>query len=144
MKWKWLPFAELSAKELYDVLQLRERVFHVEQRCIYRDIDSLDITARHLLGYHEDRLICYLRVCLQNDVLVIGRIVVDAAHRHRGMGRMMIKNTVGTLTEKYPGFAISLSSQMDQVGFYSALGFTKQGMPFDEAGVMRVKMVTAV
>ena len=39
---------------------------------------------------------------------------------------------------------ISLSSQMDQVGFYNALGFTKQGMPYDEAGLMSVKMVMAV
>ena len=143
MKWKWLPFAELTAKELYDVLQLRERIFHLEKKCIFNDVDGFDLSGRHLLGYHDEHLICYLRVSLQDDVLVVGRIGVDKRHRRRGLGKIMVKNTIENLKEQYPGLMISLSSQMDQVGFYNALGFTKQGMPYDEAGLMSVKMVMA-
>ena len=143
MKWKWLPYAELTSKEVYDVLQLRERVFHLEKKMIFHDVDGQDFSARHLLGYYNEKLVCYLRVCLQNDILVIGRIAVDYMHRRQGLGKMMVKNTLSNLREQYPGFPISLSSQLDHVAFYAALGFSREGLPFDRAGLATVNMVMA-
>jgi ElaA protein len=35
----WLSFDELSTRQLYEVLRLRQDVFVIEQRCIYRDTD---------------------------------------------------------------------------------------------------------
>jgi len=33
-------FKELDTSTLYDILQLRSRVFVVEQNCVYQDIDG--------------------------------------------------------------------------------------------------------
>ena len=87
MKWEWLPFAELTAKQAYDMLQLRETVFHLEQRSMNNDLDNIDIQAKHLLGFDNEKLIAYLRVYLENDVLYIGRIIIDKEYRGAGMGR---------------------------------------------------------
>ena len=35
-------FRDLSPFELYDILQLREEVFQLEQTCLYKDIDDKD------------------------------------------------------------------------------------------------------
>ena len=49
--WKWLSFSQLSAAQLYEVLQLRAEVFVVEQQCVFNDLDGFDADAFHLLGY---------------------------------------------------------------------------------------------
>lgn len=36
MLWLWKHFSELTPLQVYQVIQLRERVFVVEQNCIYR------------------------------------------------------------------------------------------------------------
>ena len=59
---------QLSPLELYGILQLRSRVFVVEQNCVYGDVDGLDVDAWHLLAYGEGEkrptLAGYLRVLL--------------------------------------------------------------------------------
>ncbi|MDG4947069.1 GNAT family N-acetyltransferase, partial [Weeksellaceae bacterium KMM 9713] len=43
-------FEELTAAELYKILQLRSEVFVVEQDCVYQDIDGKDDQALHVIG----------------------------------------------------------------------------------------------
>ena len=77
MKYQWLPFAELSPKEVYDILQVRENVFHLEHGALWRDIDDLDLQSKHLLGYENGNLIAYLRVYLKDKgvfTLIAGRL----------------------------------------------------------------------
>ena len=42
-------YDDLTIPELYDILQLREEVFQIEQNCIYKDIDDKDKKCYHLL-----------------------------------------------------------------------------------------------
>jgi hypothetical protein len=62
MHWVEKSFAELSATELYRVLQLRQRVFVIEQACIYLDVDGLDPQAYHLWTERDGEIVAYLRV----------------------------------------------------------------------------------
>ena len=140
MKWEWLPFAELTPKQLYDVLQLREMVFHIEQRCVYRDIDDVDLQAKHLLGYLEGKLIGYLRVSMQQDNIVVGRILVARALRRKGIGRAMVRKTVERLLEDYPDHLIMISAQVTALEFYRQLGFEIDGDVYDDAGIPHIKM----
>lgn len=48
--WHLRPWPALTAAELHAVLQLRSRVFVVEQQCVFLDIDGRDPDALHLLG----------------------------------------------------------------------------------------------
>jgi ElaA protein len=49
--WQWQSFEELDNHALYQVLALRQRVFVIEQQCIYPDLDGHDQQAMHLLGW---------------------------------------------------------------------------------------------
>lgn len=48
--WALRPWTALSVGELHALLQLRSRVFVVEQQCIFLEIDGRDPDAFHLLG----------------------------------------------------------------------------------------------
>ena len=65
IRWQWSSFSELSPRDLYAVVRLREAVFVVEQNCPYLDADGRDPNAWHLLGWSiagERRLLAYTRV----------------------------------------------------------------------------------
>ena len=140
MKWEWLPFAELTAKQVYDMLQLREAVFQLEQKLYCRDIDSIDTQARHLLGYDGESLIAYLRIYMQSDQLIVGRVLVAKPYRGNGLAKVMLKLTLKKLCEDYPGFPILVSSQAHMTSFYQQLGFQVIGQPYQEAGITHIKM----
>ena len=123
MKYQWLPFAELSPKEVYDILQIRENVFHLEHGALWRDIDDMDLQAKHLLGYENGHLIAYLRAYLKDECLYIDRLVVLPKYRRRGLGRMMIKKTLENLQKSYPGLDIGVQVWPDVLDFYKKCDF---------------------
>ncbi len=123
MIYNWLPFAELTAKQVYDVLQIREDVFHIEHGARLRDIDDLDLQSNHLLGYERDQLIAYLRVYLKNECLYIDRLVVAPTYRLRGLGSMMVQKTLEKLQVSYPGYAIGVQVWSGVLDFYKKFDF---------------------
>lgn len=48
LQWQSLGFDALDSHQLYRILHLRQRVFIVEQNCIYQDLDNLDQLSLHL------------------------------------------------------------------------------------------------
>src|SRR6187431_2327383 len=62
MEWSLKKFHELTIDELYTILQLRSKVFIVEQHCIYNDVDGKDQLAWHLMGTEDGHLIAYTRI----------------------------------------------------------------------------------
>ena len=50
----WFGFDNLPPRLLYGVMALRQRVFVVEQRSAYVDLDGRDPQARHLVAVTED------------------------------------------------------------------------------------------
>ncbi len=90
MNWILKPFDDLTPKELYKILQLRNEVFIVEQNCPYQDCDNKDIYAWHLMGMMEDRLLAYSRLLapgISYRESSIGRIVSSPSTRKTGMGK---------------------------------------------------------
>ncbi len=89
-RWQTAEFAELSLAQLYALMRLRQLVFVVEQASIYLDLDDLDQAATHMLCWHGDRLLAYLR-CLAPGASfaesAIGRIVVAPEARGRDLAR---------------------------------------------------------
>ena len=62
MNWIWQRFAELGVDNLHDALQLRCRVFILEQGP-YLDVDGLDRESWHLLGRDACRHAAGLSAC---------------------------------------------------------------------------------
>jgi ElaA protein len=77
-------FIELNTTELYNILQLRAKVFVVEQDCVYQDLDGKDQNAIHIIGVKSDKIIAYTRIFKPGsyyDVASIGRVVVAKEER---------------------------------------------------------------
>ncbi|MER2093195.1 MAG: GNAT family N-acetyltransferase, partial [Saccharopolyspora rectivirgula] len=73
--------ADLSAAQLYRILQLRVDVFVVEQRCPYPELDGRDMeeTTRHFWIEEPDgRVVSCLRLLEDGDVFRIGRVCTAA------------------------------------------------------------------
>ena len=104
----WRNFNSISKDELYDVLSLRQRVFIIEQDCLYEDLDYSDQDANHLLLYKDNRLIGYSRVFppgIKYDGASIGRIVTDLDYRGKGYGKSITHESIQFLKNNFPQFS---------------------------------------
>lgn len=145
MNWTLKKFNELTTYELYDILNLRETVFIVEQNCVYLDCDRMDINCLHLFAYVENKLIAYLRIIPAEhnhaNIVSIGRVIVHPSYRGKNIGKILftegkkaVKNLYGKNTK------IIISAQHHLQNFYQNLGFTPVGEVYDEDGIPHIKM----
>ena len=139
----WRNFNSISKDELYDVLSLRQRVFIIEQDCLYEDLDYSDQDANHLLLYKDNKLIGYSRVFspgIKYDAASIGRIVTDLDYRGRGYGKIITQESIQFLKNNFPESDISISAQYRLVDFYENLGFEREGNVYLEDDIDHIKM----
>ena len=93
LKWILKKFDELTATELYSIIQLRNEVFVVEQNCVYQDADDKDQLSMHLCGWGGNKLVAYTRIIPQGISYTqasIGRVVTSPAYRKTGAGRQLM------------------------------------------------------
>ena len=143
--YKWKNFDELSLDDLYAVLNLRQKVFIVEQDCPYIDADYTDQDAFHLLGYQGNNLIAYLRAFkpgLKYEGSSMGRIVTEKNSRGIGLGKEIIKEGVRFLKKEYPSYEIVISAQHRLQHFYIELGFISRGDVYLEDNIDHIQMYT--
>lgn len=140
----WLPFDRLSGREVHDVLQLRERVFVVEQKCPYLDADGIDPQCWHGLGVDDGVLVATARLVppgLKYLEPAIGRVVSAPEVRRTGAGRALMISAIAQTKRLFPGQDIRLGAQRYLERFYGSLGFSPQGEPYDEDGIPHIEMV---
>ncbi|RMH37242.1 MAG: GNAT family N-acetyltransferase [Gammaproteobacteria bacterium] len=142
--WQFFTFAELDAATVYGFLKLRQDVFVLEQKCLYPDIDGLDLSCWHLVGKKEGAVIGYLRIIPPEHhpkaVPAIGRVVVAPAHRGQGLATQMMRHAIRHCAQHYPGQDLFLSAQTYLVTFYQSLGFVSVGAPYLEDGIEHIDM----
>jgi ElaA protein len=142
-------FEELSNYELYALLQLRERVFVVEQNCPYLDCDGKDLHAYHLWIPDEDGVpIAYCRI-LPKGVSYemyasIGRVVSHPKHRNTGAGRALMSLALELIVQLFPGQPVKISAQQYLLHFYQEFGFVQVGEMYLEDEIPHVAMVWAL
>lgn len=146
-------WSELDLAVAYAILELRVRVFVVEQACAYQDPDGLDTIAstehRWILGATgsagpEPQLAAYLRVLHPQpgtDVAVavtrrIGRVVTDPACRHRGLAGRLIQSVIDDFGEG----TLELHAQEHLAAWYGRFGFAIAGARYLETGIPHVPM----
>ena len=143
MDYKWKNFDELSLDDLYAILNLRQKVFIVEQDCPYIDADYTDQDAFHLLGYQGNNLIAYLRAFkpgIKYEGSSMGRIVTEKNSRGLGLGKEIIKEGVRFLKKEYPSYEIVISAQHRLQHFYIELGFISRGDVYLEDNIDHIQM----
>ena len=138
-----VPFAALSAPDLYAVLALRQRVFVVEQQCAFLDADGRDAAAEHLLMRDGPELAAYLRVLApgaQFDTFTIGRVVVSPERRGEQLGRRVMEEGIRRVQGARGPVAISVGAQARLERFYASLGFVRVSELYDEDGIPHIDM----
>ncbi len=146
MTWMCCQFSELSAKQLYDVLQLRSAVFVVEQDCVYQDIDGLDkhSETRHLLHYNANgELLAYLRILaagISYPDVAIGRVVTATSARGQGLGHQLLDRGIALAKSVWPQQDLYLSAQAHLQHYYQGYGFTSVTAEYLEDGIPHVGM----
>lgn len=137
-------FAELSTKELYDILQLRAEVFVVEQNCVYQDIDGKDEKALHVIGFKNDKIVAYCRIFKPGDYFEkasIGRVVVAKNERKFGYGHVIFQHSVEAVATYFKETSIKISAQLYLKKFYESHGFIPVGEGYLEDGIPHIGMI---
>ena len=145
--WSCLRFDDLSAEDLYQILQLRAEIFIVEQNCVYQDVDDFDQGGLHVIGRlsidDEAQLVCYTRLLppgAKYEGASIGRVVTKKLARGHGIGKALMVNSLIYCKEHWPDKAVTISAQQYLQEFYADLGFETESEPYDEDGIPHIRM----
>ena len=141
--WRWHRLDEFAAGNLYQMLALRQRIFVMEQRCIYLDADGVDTITEHLTGHDGDETVACLRLLpphVKGPEAAIGRVAVARRYRRQGLGHELMRQAMQRLHEKHRDPAVYLAAQAHLVAFYASFGFEPVGEPYDEDGIAHIDM----
>ena len=146
--WQCTPFAELTPGELYAAMEVRQKVFVVEQKCAYRDADGSDPLALHLLGWrstaHGLVVSAYARLFppgVKYAEASIGRVLTDPEVRGSGLGKAVMVEAIDRVADAGWGSAIRIGAQMYLEAFYEEFGFKRVGDPYLEDDIWHVEML---
>ncbi|PZX54930.1 GNAT family N-acetyltransferase [Algoriphagus chordae] len=141
------PFDELSNRELYAIIKLRNEVFVVEQDCVFQDADDKDQLAFHVMIKSSDFLVAYARVLPAGTTFAeasIGRVVSDKKARGTGAGKRLMKDSIAFVKSEYGSCTIRIGAQTYLNEFYKSLGFEDAGERYLEDGIEHVEMTMEV
>ncbi len=143
IEWKIKRFNELSAGELYQILQLRSKVFVVEQNCVYQDLDGKDQKALHLIGSNSGRIIAYARLFDKGryfESASIGRVVIDPEFRGHRIGHQLMNRSIEAVASEFNEEKITISAQEYLRKFYESHGFVAEGESYLEDDIPHIRM----
>ena len=156
--WRCAPFAELTPREIHDLLQARSAAFVVEQNCVFLDIDGIDPLCWHVVGYAklgprlrgddeargDMELVATARIVPPGTKFAepsIGRVVTTGAVRGTGVGRALMKEAIAQAEALWPRQAIRVAAQEHLEKFYASLGFVATASRYVEDGIPHVDML---
>ena len=131
-------FDELEPRTAYALWRLRAEVFVVEQQCFYQDLDGRDLepATRHVWVADGDDPVGYLRVLDEGDHLRIGRVLVAAPHRGRGLADRLMQAAL----EQVGSRTSVLAAQSHLSDWYTRYGYVRDGDDFVEDGIQHTPM----
>lgn len=133
-------FDELTIIGLYEILKVRSKIFVVEQKCVYQDLDDVDYRSLHLFYKVDKNIIAYLRIYKKEEgIIQIGKVLT--ADHGKGFGGKILKEAVSIIKEQMKPNKIYLEAQCYAIGFYEREGFKVCSEAFIEDGIPHVKMI---
>lgn len=132
------PFADLSLRELYDLLALRDRVFVVGQRITAEaEVDGLDPRAVHVIGRDAGgQVVATARLFFDARPVKVGRVAVDTHLQRQGLGRHLMGYVHQILGDR----PAAMSAQAHLEPWYAGLGWKREGEAYVEAEIPHVRM----
>lgn len=145
--WELEKFEELSPHKLYQILQLRNEVFVVEQHCVYQDADDKDQLSYHFTGYNDvGKLVAYSRIIppgVSYTEPSIGRVVTSPTKRGNGLGKELMELSIQQVIYLYGPVAIKIGAQLYLKSFYTSFGFQQMSGIYLEDGIEHIEMLRA-
>ncbi|MTI45390.1 ElaA protein [Roseibium hamelinense] len=150
--WQWRTLDEMTAREVHDLLKLRQDVFVVEQACAFGEIDGRDPQALHLLVFDPAQtetqnngngtLVGTVRLfpATESDPASIGRVVIAPSQRRTGLGRKIMQEGIKKARGTAPHCLIEVSAQAHLEKFYGSLGFTTVSEMYLEDDIPHIDM----
>ena len=145
--WKIKPFSKLSTEELYQILQIRQEVFIVDQTCYYLDADGYDQQAVHIWAEKEGEILAYSRVFepgIKYKEASIGRVLTNPNYRKNKLGKILIRFSINTIEARFRTQSIRISAQDYLLHFYSEFGFQDTGKKYLEDDIPHTEMVRVI
>ena len=127
MKIYALKYSELTTDQFFAILNLRIKVFVVEQNCPYQELDQFDLISTHIFGVIDGKVMAVGRIFQKDDIQFIGRIAIDKEHRKKGYARSIMNYSLNYIKDNYPNRKTVLSAQEYLIDFYNSLGFKLMG-----------------
>ena len=134
-------FNDLTVTELFEIYQLREAVFIVEQQCVYQDVDDYDRSAVHVFLKEDGMILAYLRVLPCNtkfDEVSLGRII--AKKLLCGLGSRIVAEGIKVARDYFGADTIVISAQKRASAFYEKQGFVPISDEYPEDEIPHIKM----
>ncbi len=138
-------FEELSVEELYKILQVRVKVFVMEQNCVYQEIDDKDQHAYHVFLKDDRGIKAYLRVIdkgVSFEEIAIGRVLT--LERGCGLGNRILFEGIKVAKETMNADRIKIEAQSYAKEFYEKVGFKQVSEEFLEDGIPHIQMILNV
>lgn len=144
IRWLSKEFDKLTNHQLFSLLELRQRIFIVEQACAYPDIDSTDKLASHLMAWDGDVLAGCTRLIgpgITYEFASIGRVAIAQNYRGSGLGRKLMEKSIQEMRTRFPQQAIKIGAQQYLEGFYQSLGFATVSELYLEDDIPHIDML---
>jgi len=141
--WRWRHFDNFEARDWHRVLQLRAKVFVVEQNCAYLDPDQKDPLSWHLEALIDGVTVGTLRAVppdVSYEDSSIGRVVIDPARRGLQLGRALMVRGIAFNRAMW-STDIRISGQAYLEPFYQSLGFDTVRGPYQEDDIPHFEML---
>lgn len=146
--WLIKKFEDLTPSELYSILQLRNEVFVVEQKCVFQDADNKDQSSYHLMGWNNEWLIAYSRIIpagiAYDSLPSIGRVVTSPKARKTGVGKILMQRSIEELQTLFGKVPVKLGGQFYLKEFYESFGFVQTSEIYLEDGIPHIEMLKTV
>ena len=128
---------------MYDILKQREEVFIIEQNCIYKDIDNVDLNAFHLMLKEQGEILAYLRILKINEnsnEISFGRVLVNKQERGKSYAKKIVEESITFIKNNLKEKTITIEAQVYLKEFYKTFGFVISSDEFLEDGIPHVWM----
>lgn len=135
-------FEELTTIELYEILKARSKIFVVDQKCVYQDLDNIDYRSLHIFFKEGDNVLAYMRAFKKETeagVVQAGRVLT--IEHGIGMGGKLLKEGIIQIKEKMNPRQIYIEAQCYATGYYEREGFKICSDEFLEEGIPHVQMI---
>lgn len=144
MNWNVKKFEELKCEEIYKILQIRNKIFIVEQKCVYQDCDGKDKKSYHLYLEDKGEVISYSRILLRKvsyNEVSIGRVLVNKNYRGTGIARKMMIEAINFIEKNLGEKEIKIQAQCYLIDFYKSLGFKEISNEYLEDNIPHIDML---